>query len=226
MLNCHQTYYLICLTVRSEKVTLEKVSILITRKNHRNRELLLFQHPSAGIQIPAGTVEPNEDHTDAAVREMNEETGIEEIQQIKYIGSQEIELPGDQYIILNKTIVYSRPDPTSFDWAEIRRGIKVDCLMSDKHFKQIQYREYDQINNPNYISYEIRGWVNNQNITKRITRHFYHIEVESNLDQWEQFTDNHNFQLFWAPLHNLPEIVSAQYEWLTYITEKLQYKLE
>ena len=39
---------------------IEKVTAFVTRMVNGRRELLLFQHPSAGIQIPAGTVEPAE----------------------------------------------------------------------------------------------------------------------------------------------------------------------
>ncbi|MGY8824179.1 MAG: hypothetical protein ACKVJG_09625 [Candidatus Latescibacterota bacterium] len=37
-------------------IALEKVTIFVTRGIESQRELLLFKHQSAGIQIPAGTV--------------------------------------------------------------------------------------------------------------------------------------------------------------------------
>ncbi|MFT5088201.1 MAG: hypothetical protein ACI8PG_002562 [Planctomycetota bacterium] len=37
-------------------IPLEKVTIFVTRGIESQRELLLFKHQSAGIQIPAGTV--------------------------------------------------------------------------------------------------------------------------------------------------------------------------
>jgi hypothetical protein len=40
---------------------LGKVTCFITRRNEYKLELLLIQHPKAGIQIPTGTVELNED---------------------------------------------------------------------------------------------------------------------------------------------------------------------
>lgn len=48
---------------------LEKVTVFITRGKANKIELLLFEHPNAGIQLPAGTVEINENHYDAALRE-------------------------------------------------------------------------------------------------------------------------------------------------------------
>ena len=41
--------------------SLEKVTAFILHQEHGETELLLFEHPTAGIQIPAGTVEEGED---------------------------------------------------------------------------------------------------------------------------------------------------------------------
>lgn len=52
-----------------------KVSAFITRPD---RHLLVFSHPespSAGIQVPAGGIDPGEDPATAAIREAEEETG-------------------------------------------------------------------------------------------------------------------------------------------------------
>ncbi len=44
----------------------EKVTAFVTRMSPRGMEVLLFQHPSAGIQVPAGTVEADEHHAGIA----------------------------------------------------------------------------------------------------------------------------------------------------------------
>src|SRR5215472_11631901 len=38
--------------------------------------ILVFRHPSAGIQLVKGTIEPGESPSDAALRELHEEAGI------------------------------------------------------------------------------------------------------------------------------------------------------
>lgn len=51
----------------------------ITRDRGSGPELLVFAHrdqPEAGLQVPAGTVEPGEDPDAAVIREVWEETGI------------------------------------------------------------------------------------------------------------------------------------------------------
>ena len=45
----------------------------------RDRRILVFEHPGvpdAGIQVPAGTIDPDEDPARAALREAAEETGL------------------------------------------------------------------------------------------------------------------------------------------------------
>ena len=202
-----------------EKV-LGKVTCFITRKIDNKLELLLIQHPSAGIQIPAGTVEINEDSYQAAIREAIEETGLKEFVKCKAIGSQEQNLEG-KYIIFNNAKIYSKPDTSSFQWAEIRRGITV--LHERKHgeFVQISYKEGDKYPEPNYISYQITGWVEETNLATKITRQFYHLQSNSEFNEWEIVTDNHTFKLFWSQLDNLQQIVSPQNEWLDYFLKEM-----
>jgi 8-oxo-dGTP pyrophosphatase MutT (NUDIX family) len=53
-----------------------KVLVYVTRHDD---ELLVIEHvdDDAGVQVPGGTVEPDEPLTEAAVRELREEVGIE-----------------------------------------------------------------------------------------------------------------------------------------------------
>ncbi|HEV2235823.1 MAG TPA: NUDIX domain-containing protein [Ktedonobacterales bacterium] len=65
----------------------EKVVAYIT---HRRR-LLVFthrDHPEAGVQVPAGTVEPGESGEVAVLREAREETGLRELTLVRYLGEQ------------------------------------------------------------------------------------------------------------------------------------------
>lgn len=51
--------------------------------------LLVFTHPDfpeAGIQVPAGTMDPGENPADAALREATEETGLTDLQVKRWIG--------------------------------------------------------------------------------------------------------------------------------------------
>jgi 8-oxo-dGTP pyrophosphatase MutT (NUDIX family) len=64
----------------------EKVVAYITR----GMDLLVFRHtefPEAGIQVPAGSVEPGESLRSAVLREAYEESGLASLQACTYLGS-------------------------------------------------------------------------------------------------------------------------------------------
>jgi 8-oxo-dGTP pyrophosphatase MutT (NUDIX family) len=57
----------------------QKVMAYVVRENARRRELLVFEHrdhADAGVQVPAGTVEPGEAIAAGLLREVEEETGL------------------------------------------------------------------------------------------------------------------------------------------------------
>lgn len=54
----------------------EKAVAAVLRERAGRRELLVFRHPLAGVQIPKGTVEPGETVAQAARRELEEESGL------------------------------------------------------------------------------------------------------------------------------------------------------
>lgn len=54
--------------------------------------LLVFEHPDhpdAGIQVPAGTIEPDEEPADAVMREAFEETGLAGLKLATFLGESE-----------------------------------------------------------------------------------------------------------------------------------------
>jgi len=57
--------------------TVHKAVAAVIRETNGQLELLVFQHPFAGVQIPKGTIEPNETVQTATVRELKEESGLE-----------------------------------------------------------------------------------------------------------------------------------------------------
>ncbi|WP_416876163.1 NUDIX hydrolase [Kitasatospora sp. SC0581] len=66
-----------------------RVAVYVTRPTASGPELLSFTHrdfPEAGVQVPAGGVEPGEDLESAARRECLEETGIAVIRELYALG--------------------------------------------------------------------------------------------------------------------------------------------
>ncbi|MFX1284201.1 MAG: NUDIX domain-containing protein [Promethearchaeota archaeon] len=205
----------------------EKVTAFITRNKKEKNELLLFIHPNAGIQIPAGTVEKGETVKEALMREVTEETGLKKISIRNYIGFKDRKLPKNQFFISEKTKVYSRPTSNSFDWAELRKGITVTSNRTLDDYTQITFREYDRYPDQNYITYQITGWILTTNLSKKMRRHFFHIVInEEAQDEWEIFADNHLFRVFWSPFMNLPDIIAPHRHWLKYVQYELKYSFD
>ena len=202
---------------------LEKVTAFILRQRPGGPNLLLFEHPSAGIQIPAGTVEDGEDPQIAAVREAGEESGLSDLKLEAYLGSaKELPVTGDHFIA-RATTVYSRPDRTSFDWARYRRGLTVRLLRRVKGFAHVSFEEPDRWPDPQYATYQITGWVPEEMLSETAQRHFYLFAHEGNTpDQWTVPIDNHIFKPFLASLDALPEIIAPQTPWLEFLWKHLR----
>lgn len=69
--------------------TVKKVLIYALRKREQ-LEVLVFDHvkyPEVSPQLPAGTVEKDEDTLEAAKRELFEESGVKATQELKFLGS-------------------------------------------------------------------------------------------------------------------------------------------
>jgi 8-oxo-dGTP pyrophosphatase MutT (NUDIX family) len=197
-----------------------KVTCFITRSSDNGTELLLFSHPNSGIQIPAGTVNPGEDIESAARREATEESGLVGLTLIRKLGMIDDPPPPNHLLVTLPTRVYSRPHTNSFDWAYFRSGLPVEVLRHEAGFTQVRYEEKDRTIDPLYATYTITGWVPDRTLTDQRMRHFYLFHsVTPTSNRWSVETDNHVFDLFWAPLDKLPSIVPTQDGWLKWLTE-------
>ena len=184
-------------------ITAEKVTAFVTRKTTQGTELLLFEHPRAGIQLPAGTVEAGE------------ATGLLDLPLGRFLSGRPQPLPDNHYLLLTTSTVYAQPDRTSFDWATIRYGIQVRCDRHDGNFAHVTYQERDEGADPSFVSFQITGWVPTAVLTRQVMRYFYHFPYHGDTPiTWFVDTDNHRFRLFWAPLDQLPTIVRPQQWWV------------
>jgi 8-oxo-dGTP pyrophosphatase MutT (NUDIX family) len=131
------------------KTRRKRVYAYITNKNR----LLVFAHPNspaAGIQVPAGTVEPGEDTDVAVMREAEEETGLTGLQFASFLGKIERDMsefgteeiqeaffyhlicPGDppeSWRHLETSGGTTDPIPFDFYWVSLPNGVpELICL--------------------------------------------------------------------------------------------------
>ena len=204
----------------------QKVTAFIMRENSGIKELLVFKHPTAGIQIPAGTVEKGEDIETAVKRETYEETGLQFVEIENYLGCFENELENNQRIIAETTQVYSEPNLNAIPYKRnLPKGLTVNYHSAQEDFTHISYieYEYDQFYEPIYIDANVTGWVPNENISAQKKRHFFLLTTQDETaDAWELKSDQgHIFKPYWAPLSPKPYIISPQDRWLDFVYERI-----
>lgn len=204
----------------------EKVTAFIVRERAGVKELLVFKHPTAGVQIPAGTVEEGEDIETAVKRETYEETGLRFVEIENYLGCFENELGDNQRIIAETTQVYIQPNLTAIPYKrKLPKGLTVDYLSTGKDFTHISYivYEFDEFHKPICIDTNITGWIPNENLSAQKKRHFFLMSTqEETVDAWELKSDlGHIFKPYWTPLSPKPEIIPPQDKWLDFVYQKI-----
>ena len=205
---------------------IQKVTAFIVRERSGVKELLVFKHPTAGVQIPAGTVEEGEDLETAVKREAYEETGLQSVEIENYLGCFENELESNQRIIAETTRVYIEPNLNAIPYKrKLPKGLTVDYLSTQEDFTYISYieYEYDKFHKPICIDANITGWVPNENLSAEKKRHFFLMSTqEETADAWELKSDlGHIFKPYWTPLSPKPKIISPQDRWLDFVYEKI-----
>jgi 8-oxo-dGTP pyrophosphatase MutT (NUDIX family) len=122
---------------------LEKVTAFVLRIGEFGGELLVFKHPTAGVQLPAGTVETGELPESAVTREVLEETGLV-ARVVRKNGVEERDAPaGSGY--LRSSAVQLRFSPR--DEAILAGKVLPRCLvhLGDRRdgFIHVHYHEFD-----------------------------------------------------------------------------------
>ena len=204
----------------------QKVTAFIIRERNGVKELLVFKHPTAGVQIPAGTVEKDEDIETAVKRETYEETGLRSVEIENYLGCIENELEEGERIIVETTQVYIEPGLNAIPYKRrLPKGLTVDYLSTQKDFTHISYveYEYDKFHKPIRIDTNITGWVPNKNLSGQKQRHFFHLTTQAETpDAWELKSDGDRmFKPYWTPLSPKPNIIPPQDKWLDFVYEKI-----
>ena len=196
----------------------EKVTVFVMGQREGVDALLFLVHPHAGVQLPAGTVEVGEAAQDAALREAQEETGLDGLVWGGLLGEEREEFAPDAGIVAQSTPVYTRADGSSAAMGTLRRGLTVEVVRPEGDFLQVRYIEFDGFPEPRFTTFELLGWVPADTVAATRIRYFAWLTIaEPTPLSWTHFSDNHNFTLRWHRLDDLPEMVAPQAAWLRYL---------
>ena len=205
-----------------------KVTALITRVGVEGPELLVFQHPTAGVQLPAGTVEMGEAVEGAVLREVAEETGLTDVHLRHYLGKQVITLPPGRRMVLQLAKLLDTPSFEASSLAfTLSRGMTVQVVGEAKdgdrgRYFNIYYEEVDINQSPPQFLFSVTGWLRSSLLTRQVERHFFHLTTAAATPTtWPIATDNRIFKLFWTPLTPRPRLVHSQQTWLDDYYEQL-----
>ena len=201
----------------------KKVTAFVLRQRAGVDELLLLYHPHAGIQLPAGTMEEGESPTAAAMREATEETGLDNLVWGGLLAEERDELPATQGIMAHSTPVYIRPEATihARATATLRNGITVEVMRAAGDFLQVRYAETDRYPDPQYMSFELVGWVPAHTVARARVRYFAWLSAPADTpSHWTHVDEQHHFTLRWHPVDALPDLVPPQAPWLRHLPTK------
>ena len=112
-----------------------KLCACVIREGAEGPELLVFDHPRAGTQIPKGTLEEGESHQVGVLRELAEETGVTDVEILRSVGTWDrMATVGSQQEKHKWEVFELRPTADLEDeWihaaegSEIERGLALRC---------------------------------------------------------------------------------------------------
>lgn len=181
---------------------LQKVAILVTRPGPSGQEVLVFEHVevAAGVQVPAGTVEPGEDVRVAALRELAEESGIV-VDGVDLLWVEEEQgLLG--VLVSEKVPMRAAPHPDAEVVIDRIWPLGVRVLETTGEWARVAREEYDLMVEPRRLLSSIEGWLPASALVPSQTRHVFHThapaDVPETWDIWAE--DAYTFRFRWAPL--------------------------
>ncbi len=206
------------------EATLEKVTAFIIRTTDNGRELLVFLHPTAGLQVPAGTVEASETPEAAVLRETTEETGLHNVSIVERLAVIPQVLAEDEAMVVQRCVLQASPgtEGTLRLGGFLRRGLTVKVIDENGAFQRVTFNEH-KLEDDTFVAVSSQtGWVPTRCLTRRVERSlFYLTPTEPTPEQWAVDADGHTFALFWVSLDQTVELVAPQQAWLDLVKDRL-----
>jgi len=198
-----------------------KVTAFITREANEVRQLLVFRHPDAGIQLPAGTIEVGETPEAAVLREVREETGLTAVEIVAHLETLDQVLEGGDCVLTEYYALEVEPGDGGRIVGRYTRGTPLRLIEVDHDYAHVWhvFRIKDGVSVP-HPSYT--GWLPSRYLTDRVRRHFFHLKLTAPTpDRWSIEADRHTFELYWAALDTV-ELVAPQQSWLDLVRDRLR----
>lgn len=199
---------------------IEKVSAFILRPSASGPEILIFDHPYTGMQIPAGTVEVDETPENAVLREVREETGLKQLSIVEKVGVDHQFNSANEAILTQTMRCLGWPAATAQRIGPLfTRGMHLQTFERKVNFTHIRYKETDFNQTPAKTLLEVDGWLPSEFLTREFQRHFYVIACEEETKpRWSYQGDGGlTYFLRWVALEPKPQLSGNQIEWLRYL---------
>ena len=204
--------------------SLSKVACFATRTGVAGVELLVIRHPTAGTQIPAGTVEYLERPSDAALREFLEETGTEPLEAHELAATVVDLSPPNGVLLCGEVTSPPTYIGSGNKLQELRRGLPIKILEVTQQNTLMVYEELDYNVSPPKKIRSITSWVPNKCVSHEIVRYFFKITAASSHDRaqsWSINADGQRWELEWVPLDDKLKLLGQQQEWLESVIGQL-----
>lgn len=199
---------------------LPKVTAFILRPGLDGPQVLVFHHPTAGMQLPAGSVDPGETPEAAVLREAAEESGLTRLRLVSRLGGETVLAPEGQGWLLRSARPLEQPRPGAAEAAQrIGRGWPVTVAERCNGFIRVTYTECDLNHVPPAFQWSVSGWVPEADLATVQQRDFFLLEPTAPTDPaWQIRADRgHLFRFEWLPLQPPPGLIPPQDGWLKYL---------
>jgi len=207
----------------------------VTRRREDIAELLVFQHPTAGIQLPAGTIDDGETPLQAVVREVFEETGLTSLGSVTSIGLMSAMGARTDRMVVASTPLYAEPSVDSdtipitigmgVEVPTLRRGYWCEWVSDDGDWRRVAYHYGAVVDGVETLSRKL-GWVPAEFLAADVTREMFHVPVISTTpDRWMHSCEGdglQGYEVFWTPLESPAALVESNRRWLEFVREALE----